>query len=162
MENCKGNYGTSEQKENFLNLLKTFKGNKNELINVLQKTQDIYGYLPEHLVKKISSALDVPLSEVYGVITFYTQFSLVPRATYTIDLCLGTACFVNGADQILQKLSEKLNLKAGELSADGKWMISTCRCIGCCGLAPVIRINDRVYGKVKPEEIDGILKEYGA
>lgn len=162
MENCKGNYGTSEQKENFLNLLKTFKGNKNELINVLQKTQDIYGYLPEHLVKEISSALDVPLSEVYGVITFYTQFSLVPRATYTIDLCLGTACFVNGADQILQKLSEKLNLKAGELSADGKWMISTCRCIGCCGLAPVIRINDRVYGKVKPEEIDGILKEYGA
>lgn len=162
MENCKGNYGTSEQKENFLNLLKTFKGNKNELINVLQKTQDIYGYLPEHLVKEISSALDVPLSEVYGVITFYTQFSLVPRATYTIDLCLGTACFVNGADQILQKLSEKLNLKAGELSADGKWMISTCRCIGCCGLAPVIRINDKVYGKVKPEEIDGILKEYGA
>lgn len=162
MENCKGNYGTSEQKQEFLNLLKEFKGNKNELINVLQKTQGIYGYLPEHLIKEISSALDVPLSEIYGVITFYTQFSLVPRATYTIDLCLGTACFVNGADQILQKLCDKLKLKAGELSADGKWMISTCRCIGCCGLAPVIRINDRVYGKVKPEEIDGILKEYGA
>jgi len=161
MENCKGNYGTSEQKEKFLGLLETYKGNKNELINVLQKTQDIYGYLPEHLVKEISGALDVPLSEVYGVITFYTQFSLVPRATYTIDLCLGTACFVNGADQILQKLCDKLKLKAGELSEDGKWMISTCRCIGCCGLAPVIRINERVYGKVKPEEIDEILKEYG-
>jgi len=161
MENCKGNYGTSEQKQEFLNLLKEFKGNKNELINVLQKTQGIYGYLPEHLIKEISSALDVPLSEIYGVITFYTQFSLVPRATYTIDLCLGTACFVNGADQILQKLCDKLKLKAGELSEDGKWMISTCRCIGCCGLAPVIRINERVYGKVKPEEIDEILKEYG-
>lgn len=161
MENCKGNYGTQEQKEKFLNLIQTFKGNKNELINVLQKTQDIYGYLPEHLVQEISTSLDVALSEIYGVITFYTQFSLVPRATYTIDLCLGTACFVNGADQILEKLCEKLNLKAGELSKDGKWMISTCRCIGCCGLAPVIRINDRVYGKVKPEEIDGILKEYG-
>ena len=161
MANCKGNYGTSEQKDKFLELLKRFKNSKNELINVLQQTQNIYGYLPQHLVVEISNTLNVPLSEVYGVITFYTQFSLVPKATYTIDICLGTACFVNGADVILEKLCEKLKLKAGELSSDGKWMISTCRCIGCCGLAPVIRINDKVYGKVKPEDVENILKEYG-
>ena len=160
MEACKGNLGTPEQKEEFLSLLNTYKENKTELIHVLQKTQEIYGYLPEHIVNKISTALNVSVSEIYSVITFYSQFSLSPKAIYTIDLCLGTACFVNGADAILNRLCDKLKLRAGQLSDDGKWLISTCRCIGCCGLAPVIRINDRVYGKVKPDQIDAILAEY--
>lgn len=160
MKECKGNYGTTEQKEQFLKLLEENKGDSTELINVLHKTQDIYGFLPEHLVYKIAETLNVSISEVYGVITFYTQFSLTPKAKYTVDICMGTACYVLGAEEVLNRFADRLKLKPGELSADGKWLISSCRCIGCCGLAPAIKINDKIYGKVNVQDVDKILDEY--
>lgn len=161
MKDCNGKLGTVEQREKFLKLLEENKNNAGELIHTLQKTQDIYGFLPEHLVEMIAEKLNVALAEVYGVITFYTQFSLTPKAKYTVDVCMGTACYVLGAEDVLNKFSEKLNLKPGELSKDGEWMISSCRCFGCCGLAPALKVNEDIYGKVTPQEVDGILAKYG-
>lgn len=160
MKNCKGNYGTAEQKERFLKLIEENKGQPTELINVLQKTQDIYGFLPEHLVEKIAENLNVAISEVYGVITFYTQFSLTPKAKNTVEVCMGTACFVLGAEEVLNRFADRLKLKPGQLSEDGDWLVSSCRCIGCCGLAPAIKINEKIYGKVSVGDIDKILSEY--
>ncbi len=160
MKDCKDNLGTAEQKDRFLKLLDENKGDSTELINVLQKTQNIYGFLPEHLIYKIAETLHVAISEVYGVITFYTQFSLTPKAKFTIDICLGTACYVLGSEEVLNRFKERLRLKPGEISADGKWLISTCRCVGCCGLAPVITINGKIYGQVNVQDVDKILAEY--
>lgn len=159
MEN-KETYGTPKQKEQFLKLLDDYKGQKHNLMSALQKAQAIYGYLPALIINDIASSLNVPVSEVYGVVTFYAQFSLEPRAKYNVNICMGTACFVQGSDGILTKVKEVLGLKEGQLSADGKWLIVTCRCLGCCGMAPVFTVNDKVYGKVKIDEIEEILSQY--
>ena len=127
---------------------------------VLQKTQGIFGYIPEQTLKIIAEKLDMPESEIYGIITFYSQFTLTPKAKYNIDVCLGTACFVLGAQEIMDKILAKLNVKVGEMTADGKWIVTSCRCLGCCGLAPAITINGEVYGKLKPEDVDKILDSF--
>ena len=127
---------------------------------MLQKTQEIFGYIQEECVTKISKALGVPESEVFGIITFYSQFSLTPKAKYNIDVCLGTACFVLGAQEILDKILSKLGVRVGQTTPDGKWIVTSCRCLGCCGLAPAITINGEVFGKLKVEDIDGILAKF--
>ena len=152
--------GTDEQGESFNSLLSAHQNKNDEIMVVLQKTQDIFGYIPKESVKMISDALKIAESEIYGIITFYSQFSLTPKAKYNIDVCLGTACFVLGANDVLEKILAKLNVKVGQMTPDGKWIVTSCRCLGCCGLAPAITINGEVYGKLKPEDVDKILDSY--
>jgi NADH:ubiquinone oxidoreductase subunit E len=152
--------GTDEQVESFNTLLSAHQNKNDEIMVVLQKTQDIFGYIPKESVKMISDSLKIAESEIYGIITFYSQFSLTPKAKYNIDVCLGTACFVLGANDVLEKILAKLNVKVGQMTPDGKWIVTSCRCLGCCGLAPAITINGEVYGKLKPEDVDKILDSY--
>ncbi|AUS97827.1 NADH-quinone oxidoreductase subunit E [Clostridium thermosuccinogenes] len=141
-------------------IIDKYKNTKGALIPVLHEAQEVYGYLPLSVQKKISEGLDIPLSEVYGVITFYTQFSLNPKGKYKIQLCMGTACYVKGSNLILEKLKEMLGIDVGECTEDGKFSLEACRCIGACGLAPVMMINDDVYGKLVPDDIKGIIEKY--
>ena len=149
-----------ENEKKLLLVIEKYKNTKGGLIPVLHEAQELYGYLPLNVQKTIATGLNVPLTEIYGVITFYTQFSLKPKGKYNIQVCLGTACYVKGASKILDKLQEKLGIHVGECTEDMIFSLEGCRCIGACGLAPVITINEDVYGRLKPEEIDGILKKY--
>jgi NADP-reducing hydrogenase subunit HndA len=130
------------------------------LIQVLHEAQEHHGYLPLSVQREIAQGLNVPLAEVYGVVSFYTQFSTKPKGRYKINVCMGTACYVKGAGQILDRFKECLSLQVGECSEDGKFSIEACRCIGACGLAPVITINEDVYGRLVPDDVDDILKNY--
>lgn len=159
MCSCK-KLGTDEQVAEFNSLLEKNKGNGGNIMEVLQKTQGIFGYIPEESVKLISDALALAESDIYGIITFYSQFSLTPKAKYNIDVCLGTACFVLGANDIMEKILAKLGVRVGEMTKDGKWIVTSCRCLGCCGLAPAITINGEVYGKLKVEDVDKIIDSY--
>lgn len=159
MCNC-NRLGTEEQENAFFHLLELNKGNACNVMEVLQKTQGIFGYIPELAVHKISEKLQMADSEIFGIITFYSQFSLTPKAKYNIDVCLGTACFVLGSNDILQKILNKLNVKVGEMTPDGKWIVTSCRCLGCCGLAPAITINGEVFGKLKVDDVDRILDSF--
>ena len=159
MCNC-NRLGTDEQEKEFNNLLEENKNSSENIMAVLQKTQDLFGYIPEKAIKMISSTLDLPESKIYGIVTFYSQFSLTPRAKYNINVCMGTACFVLGSQAVLDKILDKLKVKVGQTTDDGKWIVTTCRCLGCCGLAPVITINGEVYGKVKIQDIDKILDSF--
>ncbi len=159
MCDCK-RLGTDEQVAEFNTLLKANVGNGGNVMEVLQKTQGIFGYIPEDSVKMIADALKIAESEVFGVITFYSQFTLTPRAKYNIDVCLGTACFVLGAQDVLDKILAKLGVRVGEITKDGKWIVTSCRCLGCCGLAPAITINGEVYGKLKVGDVDKIIDSY--
>ena len=152
--------GTDEQVNKFNDLLDEYKGSKDSIMVVLQKTQEIFGYIPEGTVKLISNSLKIAECEIYGIITFYSQFSLTPKAKYNIDVCLGTACFVLGAQEVLDKILDKLGVRVGQMTSDGKWIVTSCRCLGCCGLAPAITINGEVYGKLKPEDVDKILDSF--
>ena len=127
---------------------------------VMQQAQDVYGYLPIEVQKMISDGLDVPLAEIYGIVTFYTQFSLNPKGDYQIAVCLGTACYVKGSGDILDKIKEKLGIDVGECTPDGKFSIDATRCIGACGLAPVLTVNDEVYGRLGVDDVDDILAKY--
>ncbi|MCT4595773.1 MAG: NADH-quinone oxidoreductase subunit NuoE [Anaeromicrobium sp.] len=133
---------------------------KGALIPILNEAQRIFGCLPLEVQKKISEELNIPLSEVYGVVTFYSQFTLEPRGEYTIGVCLGTACYVKGSQNILDKIKGELKIDVGETSKDGKFTLEATRCIGACGLAPVIMINDHVYGRLVEDDIPHILKKY--
>ncbi len=127
---------------------------------VLQAAQDIFGYLPEEVQIMIAEGLDIPLSEVYGVASFYAQFSMNPKGKYRISMCLGTACYVKGAGEVLAEIERKLNIKSGGITPDGKFSLDACRCIGACGLAPVMMINDQVYGRLTPDQVGPILAQY--
>ena len=136
---------------------------KNEpgaIMPVLQEAQNVYGYLPIEVQQMVADGLGVPLSEVFGVATFYSQFSLTPKGKYNISVCLGTACYVKGSGKILEELSKELGIEAEECTEDGKFSLTACRCIGAGGLAPVITINDDVYGRLVPEDVKGILAKY--
>lgn len=159
MCNCK-RLGTDEQVSEFKALLEKNLKNSGNIMEVLQKTQGIFGYIPEDSVKMISETLKMPESEIFGIITFYSQFSLTPKAKYNIDVCLGTACFVLGAQDVMDKILAKLGVKVGEITKDGKWIVTSCRCLGCCGLAPAITINGEVYGKLKVEDVDKIIDSF--
>ena len=152
--------GTEEQKEALMQAIESMKDEKGCLMPIMQKAQDIYGYLPLEVQTMISDALGVPLEKVYGVATFYSQFALNPKGRYQISVCLGTACYVKGSGDIYNKLMEKLGIVGGECTPDGKFSLDACRCIGACGLAPVMTINDEVYGRLKVDDIDDILAKY--
>lgn len=149
--------------ENFKKLQKVIDENKSKkgaLMPILHEAQKIFGCLPLEVQKKISDELKMPLSEVYGVVTFYSQFSLEPKGEYVISVCLGTACYVKGAQNIVDKISQIINAKAGESSPDGKFTLVATRCIGACGLAPVMTINEDVYGRLQVDDVPGILEKY--
>jgi NADH:ubiquinone oxidoreductase subunit E len=130
------------------------------LMQVLHTAQDIFGYLPIEVQKFISSELDVPLAEVYGVATFYTQFAIEPKGKHKIGVCLGTACYVKSSQLIMDKLSKELKIKVGETTPDNLFTLEATRCLGCCGLAPVMMIDQDVYGKLEPKKIPEILEKY--
>ncbi|MBC3516646.1 NAD(P)H-dependent oxidoreductase subunit E [Neobittarella massiliensis] len=152
--------GTQEQEQKLLEVIEAHKDVQGSLISVLQQAQDIYGYLPIEVQKIIADKMDVPLEEIYGVVSFYSQFSLNPKGKYKISVCLGTACYVKGAGDIFDKLSQNLGIVGGECTADGRFSLEACRCIGACGLAPVMTINDEVYGRLVVDDVDRILAEY--
>jgi NADP-reducing hydrogenase subunit HndA len=152
--------GTQEQKAELMQAIHELKNQRGALMPVMQRAQHIYGYLPIEVQKMVSEGLDVPLEEVYGVATFYSQFALNPKGRYKVSVCLGTACYVKGAGGIFDKISEKLGIGNGECSADGKFSLEACRCIGACGLAPVITVNEDVYGRLTVSEAEEIIKKY--
>ena len=149
--------------KNFIELkeyIDTVKGVNGALMQVLHTAQDIFGYLPIEVQKFIASELDVPLAEVYGVATFYTQFAIEPKGKHKIGVCLGTACYVKGAQLIMDKLTKELNVKVGGTTQDNLFTFEATRCLGCCGLAPVMMIDQDVYGKLEPKKIPEILAKY--
>ena len=156
--------GTAEQEQ----LLKAWLAENGKkpgaAMTALQKAQEIYGYLPIEVQKMVAEGVGRPLEEIYGISTFYAQFSLSPKGKYKIAVCLGTACYVKGSGKILEKLEEKLGIKNGDCTEDGEFSLEASRCIGACGLAPVFTINEDVYGRVKEDgsELDGILAKYRA
>lgn len=152
--------GTKEQEQQLMDLIAEYQGVKGALMPILQKAQGIYGYLPIEVQKIIAEQLDIPLEEVYGVVSFYSQFTLNPKGKYAISVCLGTACYVKGSQTILDKLSEKLGIKPGGITSDGKFSLEATRCLGACGLAPAMVINGEVYGRLKVEDLDRILAKY--
>ena len=153
---------TAEQHEELMAAIESLKGQKGAVMPALHKAQEIYGYLPIEVQKQIADGLGVSLEEVYGVSTFYSQFSLTPKGKYHISICLGTACYVKGADKVLDRLIAKLGIQPEECTNDGLFSLTACRCIGACGLAPVLTVNDEVYGRLVPEDVDKILAKYQA
>lgn len=152
--------GTKEQEQQLLAMIAELKDQPGSLMPIMQKAQDIYGYLPIEVQTMISDATGVPLEKIYGIATFYAQFALSPKGKYRVSVCLGTACYVKGAQAIYDKLCELLKIEEGECTPDGKFSLEACRCVGACGLAPVMMINDDVYGRLTPDMIQGILDKY--
>ncbi|MBQ1474387.1 MAG: NAD(P)H-dependent oxidoreductase subunit E [Ruminococcus sp.] len=152
--------GTPEQEAKLKEVIEKHKDDPGAVMPVLQEAQDIYGYLPIEVQQMIAEGLNVPVDEVYGVATFYSQFALSPKGKYNISVCLGTACYVKGSGNVLNKLTEELGIDAEECTADGLFSLTACRCIGACGLAPVMTVNDDVYGRLTIDEIPGIIKKY--
>lgn len=141
-------------------VIKEYKGVDGSLIQVLHIAQGIFGYLPEHVQQFVAKEMNVPLTEVYGVVTFYSLFSTRPKGENTVRVCMGTACYVRGAKDVLQALAKELGIKVGGTSEDSKFTLEVTRCIGACGLAPAITVNDKVYQKVDPQKVNEILAEY--
>ena len=152
--------GTAEQEQQLMGIIENSRHDKSLLMSVMQQAQDIYGYLPIEVQTMIAEGMGVPLEKVYGVATFYAQFSLSPKGEYNISVCLGTACYVKGSGDIFDKLSEKLGIGADECTEDGMFSLTACRCIGACGLAPVLSVNEEVYGRLTVDDVDDILAKY--
>ena len=152
--------GTKEQEEQLLAVIAELKNQAGCLMPIMQKAQDIYGYLPIEVQTIIADELCIPLEKVYGVATFYAQFALYPKGKYKISVCLGTACYVKGSGDLYNALMEKLGIAGGECTPDGKFSLEACRCIGACGLAPVLTVNDDVYGRLTVDDLDEILAKY--
>ncbi len=153
--------GTKEQEAQLMEVIAKHKDSKGALIPVLHEAQEIYGYLPIEVQTMIAEGLGLSLADVYGVVTFYAQFSLYPKGQYRIAVCLGTACYVKGSGDILDRFKERLGIDVGECTEDGKFSLDATRCIGACGLAPVLTVNDDVYGRLTVDDVDGILEKYG-
>nr|WP_090174142.1 NAD(P)H-dependent oxidoreductase subunit E [Eubacterium oxidoreducens] len=152
--------GTKEQEQELKAVIEELKDEKGCLMPIMQKAQGIYGYLPVEVQQMISDGLAIPLEKIYGVATFYSQFNLQPKGEYQISVCLGTACYVKGSGNILEEVSEILGIKTGECTPDRKFSLDACRCVGACGLAPVMMINDEVYGRLEKKDVKGILEKY--
>ena len=152
--------GTAEQEAQLQQVIAENKHDKSNLMVVMQKAQDIYGYLPLEVQNMIAEGMEISVEKVYGVATFYAQFALSPKGKYAISVCLGTACYVKGAQAVFDKLKELLGIDEGGCTPDGKFSLDSCRCVGACGLAPVMMINDDVYGRLTPDMIQGILDKY--
>ena len=149
-------------RQKVLEFIESQRGVKGALIPVLHMVQEYFDYIPYEAQKLISEEMNIPITEIYGVITFYSRFSLKPTGKYKVSVCLGTACYVKGSELVLDKVQKTLNVKAGDSSDDGMYSVEATRCIGACGLAPVMTVNDDVYGKVTPEEVELILSKYKA
>ena len=154
------NQGTDPEKYKELDeYIDSLPETKGKLISVLHRAQGIFGYLPAQVQEHVAEKLGIPSSTVYGVVTFYSYFTMNPKGKYDISVCLGTACFVRGADKILEKFKEKIGIDLGQTTEDGKFSLRALRCVGACGLAPVVMVGDKVYGRVTPESVDDILAE---
>lgn len=149
-----------EKERKLQEIIEKYRDSKGALIPVLHEAQEVYGYLPMSVQKNISESMNISLSEIYGVVTFYTQFSLKPKGGFKVNVCMGTACYVKGSNLIQEKLQEKLGIHVGDCTEDGKFSLDACRCIGACGLAPVIMINDDVYGRLTADDIEKVLEKY--
>lgn len=152
--------GTQKQKEELDAVIEELRGGEGALMPIMQRAQDIYGYLPLEVQRYIALGLDIPVSEVYGVATFYSQFLLNPKGEHPVSVCLGTACYVKGSGKLMERLETLLGVKNGEITADCRFSLDATRCIGACGLAPVLTIGEDVYGRLEPAELDGILAKY--
>lgn len=151
---CGNACGNCELKE----ILEKYEKDKSNLIQILNQVQEKYGYISQDAQKEISEYLDISMAEVYGVITFYSRFTLKPKGKYNIAVCLGTACFVKGSEKVLDKVKEILKIDVGQTTDDGLFSIEATRCVGACGLAPVFTVNDEVYGKATPEMVESVIK----
>ena len=152
--------GTEKQKQQLLKVINDLRDTSGCLMPIMQAAQDIYGYLPYEVQKIISDELGIPVEKVYGVATFYAQFNLNPKGENTVSVCLGTACYVKGSGLVFEEIKKQLGIGDGECTSDGKFSLDTCRCVGACGLAPVMLVNEDVYGKVTPDQVKGILDKY--
>ena len=152
--------GTPEQEQKLQAVIAANRQDPSKLMAVMQEAQEIYGYLPMEVQEMNADGMNVPLEKVYGVATFYAQFALSPKGVYNISVCLGTACYVKGSGDLFNKLSETLGIGSDECTEDGKFSLTACRCIGACGLAPVLTVNDDVYGRLTVDDIPGILAKY--
>lgn len=153
---CSENCGKDEELEK---ILLQYKQDKDNLIQILNEVQEFYGYIPKKAQLEISNYLGIPMAEIYGVITFYSRFTLKPKGKYHIAVCLGTACYVKGSSKIMDRLKERLKIEQGETTKDGKFSIEATRCVGACGLAPVFTVNGEVYGKATVQKLDQVLDE---
>lgn len=159
-ENSNCNNCNCKNRDDFLTeLFSTYKSEKDNLIQMLNEIQEHYGYIPMYVQKELSNFLKIPMAEIYGVITFYSRFSLEPQGKYKISVCLGTACFVKGSQKIMDRLTERLEIEPGQTTKDGLFTIDQTRCVGACGLAPVFTINNEVYGKATVQKLDQVLDE---
>ena len=151
----------SEAKINFIkNVCKSFGNKPGEVINVLHKVQGEYGYLPAEVQELVAKELGIPVSRVYGIVSFYSFFTMTPKGEHPISVCLGTACYVRGAEKVLDELKRQLGIGVGEVTPDGKFSLTCLRCVGACGLAPVIEVGDKVYGRMTPDRVKDVLAEY--
>ncbi len=157
---CEGCNCNDERLEKIKEVIKECNGDKSQLIHVLNEVQELYGYIPTYVQKVISEELDIPMAEIYGVITFYSRFSLEPKGKYNVSVCLGTACYVKGSQGVLDKVKEILGIDVGQVTKDGKFSIESTRCVGACGLAPVMTVNSDVYGNMDPSKVKEILAKY--
>lgn len=138
----------------------SFDNKPGNLINVLHKTQEHFGYLPAEIQEKVAEGLKVSAAKVYGVVTFYSFFTMTPKGRYPISICTGTACYVRGAENVLEEFKKELGIAVGETSEDGKYSLSCLRCVGACGLAPVVLVGEKTYGRVAPDDVKAIVEEY--
>jgi len=141
-------------------ICKSFNNQPSELINVLHKAQTHFGYLPAEVQEVVAQELNISEAKVYGVVTFYSFFTMIPKGQHPISICTGTACYVRGAEKVVDEFKRRLNINVGETTPDGKFSISCLRCVGACGLAPVVTVGEKVYGRVSPDGVADILKEY--
>jgi len=153
---CKDNIGFKELEK----YISSFEDKKGSLIIILHKAQEIFGYIPEEVQEFVAEKINMPIAKVYGVVSFYNFFSMKPKGKYQISVCTGTACYVRGADKVLEAIKKELNIEVGEVTKDGVFSLDCLRCVGACGLAPVVIIGKEVHGKVKPDEIKKILVSY--
>ena len=152
--------GTAEQEQKLRDYIAANKDVQGSLMPIMQEAQEIYGYLPIEVQKIIADSMNIPLEEVYGVATFYAQFNLNPEGQFRVGVCLGTACYVKGSQGVFDKVCSELGIGSGDVTDDGKFSLAATRCIGCCGLAPVMTVNDDVYGRLTPDDVPGILAKY--
>lgn len=159
MGHCEGCDGCKVDPK-LVNIAEKYKEVKGGIIGALHEVQDTYGYISTASQKYLSKELNVPMAEIYGIITFYSRFSLTPKGKYNIQVCMGTACYVKGSEKVLNRFKEKLGIEEGQTTEDGKFSLEAVRCIGACGLAPAIVINKEVYGKVDVKKVDELIEEY--
>ncbi len=149
-----------DQIEKIDSICESFGNQEGELINVLHKSQETFGYLPAEVQEVISEKMEIPAAKVYGVVTFYSFFSMIPKGEFPVSICTGTACYVRGAETVLNEFKKQLEIEVGETSTDGKFSLSCLRCVGACGLAPVVTVGDKTYGRVAPDDVKEIISEY--